>query len=357
MTDITLENVAEVAAAELAPRSPRTPTAMIDGIAISMAERVMTSTEVEERVAESGPWAPSPGTIERLTGVRERRVANDDEHPSTFAIRAARQVLEETGTASDEIDCVIFASSCQDITEPATVHVVQEAIGTTGNAFDVKNACNSFLNAMHIGETMIAAGAARKVLVCTGETPTRGIRWSVPDEETWRRGFAGYTVGDGGAAMLLGQPRDGRGIWHTRFRTQSQHWRAMTLPGGGSLHPRDEEFTYYDSDGSSLKEAFIEMAPAVVGEGLIETGVTFDHFDFCIAHHISQWMLDMIIMATGMPEEKFMPSAQRFGNVSSISMVLQLDDAIRTGKVAPGDQVLALGFGAGVTMGVMMITV
>ncbi|MBC7644029.1 MAG: ketoacyl-ACP synthase III [Thermoleophilia bacterium] len=348
-------------APELAPDVEQAPTrtamAMIEGVAHVMADRIVTSAEIEDMVqAQSPDFAVPRGDLANVTGCLTRRFAEDDEYSSTFAIAAAKKVMEDTGTSPDEIDLVIFASSSHDIGEPATVHIVQEQIGTRASAFDLKNACNSFINAMQVAENMIAGGAATKVLICTGEVPTRAIRWSVPDQETWRRSFAGYTVGDGGAAMIMGKPRDGRGIWHRNFQAESEHWRIMTVMGGGTRHPRDLEYSYFSSDGSSLRKVFQNFAPRVMAEAFIGSGTTFEDFDLILVHQVSKTQIESISQDYDVDMNKFVMSLPRYGNISSCSLPLQLDEAIQDGRVGPGSKVMMVGLGAGISVNVMMLT-
>ncbi|MCW2974608.1 MAG: Beta-ketoacyl-acyl-carrier-protein synthase [Thermoleophilia bacterium] len=337
----------------------RPTKAMIAGVAHHMAEQVMTSLEVEEKVRASSPnlnFELKPGTIERLTGVHERRVARLDQNTSDFAAAAARKVLHDTGTDPADIDLLIFSSSCHDISEPATVHIVQALLGTNANVFDLKNACNSFLSAIHVAEAFLAAGTYKNVLICTGECPTRAIRWEVEGEAQWRSSFPGYTVGDGGAAMLLRPATDERGIWFTHFGADSEKWPVMMVPGGGSRHGHDMDKLYFEGDGGALRRAVEEIGARVMPEAFIASGVTFDDFDAVCIHQVSVAGLDIAIEFSGIGPERWMRSVPQFGNISSVTLPLQLDTAIQQGTVGAGSNVLMIGLAAGVSMGVMMVT-
>ena len=214
--------------------------ARITAVAAHLPERTVTSAEVEERIAaESAPdggYRPHPTIVERLTGIRARHVMRDDEQASDLAVAASRDVLARRGLRAAGIDLLIFGSASQDLIEPATAHIVAARLGASCPVFDVKNACNSFLNALQTAEALIRTGQHERVLVCTGESPSRAIRWKVRDRAQFVDAFAGYTLSDGGAAALVEAAPDG-GIFYRDFAAVSGAWRIGTLPAGGSMHP------------------------------------------------------------------------------------------------------------------------
>ena len=175
----------------------------IEAIAGCIPERSVTSSEVEQTLRTYNPELPVPsGIIESLTEIHSRQFV-DDEDASDLASRAASVALEKSGLTPADIDLLIFASASQDLVEPATSHIVQSKLGTQCQVFDLKNACNSFLNAIQVAEAMIRAGSHRRVLVATGETCSKTIRWKLDSSRDFRDYFIGYTLGDAGAAAIL----------------------------------------------------------------------------------------------------------------------------------------------------------
>jgi 3-oxoacyl-[acyl-carrier-protein] synthase III len=238
--------------------------ARISGVATYLPERTLTSGEVESRIEG---YVPYRGVIERMTGIARRHVAADGQQASDLAVAAAREL--DHGDA----DLLIFASASQDMVEPATAHIVAAKLGMSCPVFDVKNACNSLLNGIQVAEALIRTGAHRKVLVCTGEVPSRAIRWRVADREQFVSAFAGYTLSDAGAAVLVtADPH--RGIFYRDFSADSTAWAVGTLPGGGSAHPRDPEYSYFRGDGRRLKEAFELIGPDIFLDALKRTCLT-----------------------------------------------------------------------------------
>ncbi|GAA2813825.1 hypothetical protein GCM10020219_102630 [Nonomuraea dietziae] len=230
-------------------------------IATYLPGHTRTSAEVEELI--EGFRAPR-GLIERLTGIAARHVAADDQQASDLAAEAARRL-------DHDVDLLVFASASQDMVEPATAHIVAAKLGLSCPVFDVKNACNSLLNGVQVAEALIRTGTHRRVLVCTGEVPSRAIRWQVSDREQFVDSFAGYTLSDAGAAVLVAADRR-RGIFYRDFSAQSTAWAIGTLPGGGSAHPRDPEYSYFRGDGRRLKEAFEKVGPDLFLNALKRTG-------------------------------------------------------------------------------------
>lgn len=333
-----------------------TVRAGIAGVASYLPERVVTSEDVERRIAEASRkhgFVPRPGIVEELTGVRERRYKEPSQNASDLAVEAARRALESSGVEIGEIDLLVFASSSQDLIEPATAHIVSAKLGSRAVVFDIKNACNSFANGMQVADALIRAGQYRRALVCTGECPSEAVRWEVRDRDHMKESFAGYTFGDAGAAIVLEACSDGRGIREFDAIAASRFWKLCTLPTGGSMHPRDLEKTYFEGDGSALRDAFIEVGPGVLIDMFRRTRTTFDDYDVVLFHQVSSQLLDVFQAVSGVPDEKVVRTVDVLGNVASATLPIQLERAIESGRAKPGDDVLWIGVGAGISTVVM----
>ncbi|MET8142606.1 ketoacyl-ACP synthase III [Sphaerisporangium sp. NPDC005288] len=313
--------------------------ARISGVATHLPEHTMTSDEVEARIQG---YAPHRGVIERMTGVVRRHVASDDQQASDLAVAAAR-LLDHR-----DADLLIFASASQDMVEPATAHIVAAKLGLSCPVFDVKNACNSLLNGLQVAEALIRTGAHRKVLVCTGEMPSRAVRWRVEGRAQFVDAFAGYTLSDAGAAVLVTADAD-RGIFYRDFSADSRAWAIGTLPGGGSAHPRDPEYSYFRGDGRRLKEAFELVGPDIFLDALKRTGLTWEDFSLVAVHQVALPYLAVLTQALGIPEDRLAVTLPEHGNCASATLPLQLCAA----GARPGDRVALLGLGGGVSLGVL----
>ncbi|GAB3687005.1 ketoacyl-ACP synthase III [Actinocorallia lasiicapitis] len=313
-------------------------------MAAYLPEQTVSSAEVEARI---GPYRPHPTIVERMTGIRSRHVMRDDQQASDLAVEAASKLLAEQGTRPD---LLVFASASQDMIEPATGHIVAAKLGLTCPVFDVKNACNSFLNGMQVADALIQAGQYRRVLICGGETPSRAIRWQVRDRAQFVDSFAGYTLSDAGAAMLLEAAPTG--LFGFSFAAVSAAWRIGTLPGGGSQHPRDPEHSYFAGDGRKLKDAFVGQGPALWLDALAAHDLTWDDFAVVLVHQVTLPYLEILRTILGIPAGKLVVTLPEHGNVASATMPLQLATAVAEGRLAPGDKVAFVGLAGGVSLGV-----
>ncbi|GAA3981005.1 ketoacyl-ACP synthase III [Actinomadura viridis] len=326
--------------------------ARIAGVAAHLPERTVTSAEVEARVrAESPGYRPHPTIVERMTGIAARHVMRDGEQASDLAVAAARRLLDELGLGPDRLDLLIFGSASQDLIEPATAHIVAAKLGASCPVFDVKNACNSFLNGLQMADALIRTGQHERVLVCTGESPSRAIRWNVRDRAQFADAFAGYTLSDAGAAMLVEAAPDG-GIFYRDFAAVSSAWRVGTLPAGGSMHPRDPEFTYFSGDGRRLKDAFVGNGPEIFLTALEKTGLTWDDFAVVCVHQVTARYTELLRSILDIPAGRLVVTLPEHGNLASASLPFQLDTALREGRCGPGDRVALVGLAGGVSLGV-----
>ncbi|GAA2419099.1 ketoacyl-ACP synthase III [Actinomadura vinacea] len=326
--------------------------ARIAGVATHLPERTLTSAEVEALIeARSTGFRPRPTIVARMTGIESRHVMAGHEQASDLAVAAARRVLAEQGLGPDRLDLLIFGSASQDLVEPATAHIVAAKLGASCPVFDVKNACNGFLNGLQVADALIRTGQHERVLVCTGESPSRAIRWSVRDRAQFVDAFAGYTLSDGGAAMLVEAAPDG-GIFYRDFTAVSTGWDIGTLPGGGSMHPRDPDRTYFSGDGRRLKDAFVGHGPEIFFTALEKTGLNWDDFAIVGVHQVTLRYLEVLRSILGIPADRLVVTLPRHGNLASVSLPFQLDTALRNGRCGPGDLVAFVGLAGGVSLGV-----
>ncbi|MBW8484345.1 3-oxoacyl-ACP synthase III family protein [Actinomadura parmotrematis] len=324
--------------------------ARITAAAAHLPAATLSSAEVEARVAAgSGGYRPHPTIVERMTGIRSRHVMADGEQASDLAAAAARTVLDERGVRPD---LLVFGSASQDLIEPATAHIVADALGLDCPVFDVKNACNSFLNGLQMADALIRTGQHERVLVCTGESPSRAVRWDVRDRAQFVDAFAGYTLSDGGAAMLVEAAPDG-GIFYRDFAAVSSAWRVGTLPAGGSRHPRDPEYTYFSGDGRRLKDVFVANGPELFVKALAKTGLTWDDFAVVAVHQVTARYTEVLRAILGIPADRLVVTLPEHGNLASATLPLQIATALEQGRCGPGDKVAMVGLAGGVSLGVI----
>ncbi|TYK48973.1 3-oxoacyl-ACP synthase III family protein [Actinomadura decatromicini] len=327
--------------------------ARITAAAAHLPARTVTSAEVEARVAaESGGYRPRPTIVERMTGIRARHVMADGEQASDLAVAAARRALAERGTRPEGLDLIVFASASQDLIEPATAHIVAAKLGASCPVFDVKNACNSFLNGLQVADALIRTGQHERVLVCTGESPSRAIRWKVRDRAQFADAFAGYTLSDAGAATLVEASPDG-GIFYRDFAAVSTAWPVGTLPAGGSMRPRDLDATYFSGDGRRLRDVFVAAGAEIFTTALQKTGLAWDDFAVVAVHQVTVPYLELLRTVLGVPADRLVVTLPEHGNTASASLPLQLATARAEGRCGPGDRVALVGLAGGASLGVV----
>lgn len=325
----------------------------IAGVHVTLPTTLRTAAETEELLRASNPGLRLPtGLIHRMTGVRQVHVREAGEQASDLAVAAARPLV--TG-ADGPIDQLLFASASQDLIEPATSHIVAHKLGLDVPVFDVKNACNSLINGMQTAYGLIATGQAQRVLIASGETPTSAVRWQLRSKEQFLRSFPGYTMSDGGAAVLL-EAADAPGIEGMHFAAQSRHWDIGTLPTGGSMFPRDPEATYFDMDGAALAEAFMDLGPEPVFTLLDRIGASLDDFDLIALHQVAEPHLPRIAERLGVPVERIVQTIADHGNLASVTLPLQLRMALDAGTVTEGSRVLLIGLAGGISIGLAAVT-
>ena len=198
-----MPNSASAATAYTAQASGKGASISLAGTELLSDTLARRTADTEKRLRTRNPHVRlATGLISRMTGVRTVRVRPEGWQASDLAVNAAAKVLASCGLQAPEVDLLVFASASQDMVEPATAHITAAKLGLGCPVMDVKNACNSFLNGLEVADSLIASGRYGRVLVVTGESPSRAVRWSVPDFATFASSFPGYTMSDGGAAVL-----------------------------------------------------------------------------------------------------------------------------------------------------------
>lgn len=329
-------------------------SARISGLGVYLPETVRSTRQTELELRGLNPSLTlATGLIHRLTGVLSVHVRPEGWQTSDLAVAAATNALAES---PGEIDLVIFASASQDLIEPATSHIVAAKLGLHCPVMDVKNACNSVLNAMQVAEALIATGQYRRVLIASGEQPSQGVRWQLSGHEQFVRSFPGYTMSDGGAAVILEATNDPAvGILDSSFIAVSRHWNTGTLSIGGSMNPRDPDISYFDMNGAALQQAFLDLGPGPVFDLLERNDLTWDDFDLVAIHQVALPYLPPIFERLGVTQGKSVITVGDHGNLASVTLPLQLKLAAESGMVGPGSLALLIGLAGGISLGLMVV--
>jgi 3-oxoacyl-[acyl-carrier-protein] synthase III len=319
-------------------------TSVILGTGAYAPSKVLTNDDLEKMVATNGPWIVS------RTGIRERRIAADGEATSDLAAEAARRAMEFAGVDPAEIDLIIVCTVTGDTPTPSCAAFVQAKIGATrAFAFDVSAACAGSLYGLVIADQFIQTGAVKRALVIGAETLSRVVDWT--NRETC------VLFGDAAGAMLLGASEEsGRGLLSSRLRTDGSMTEILGIFAGGSRKPFSPEVLADNSHkikmrGREVYKVATRLLPEAVQEALALAGLKAEDVTHVIAHQANLRIIESAMDTLGIPLEKCWINIDRFGNTSSASMPITLDEANRAGKLKKGDVIAMMAIGAGMTWG------
>ena len=323
------------------PSAPPYPV-RIAGTGSFLPERIMTNRELEESVDTSDEWITS------RTGIRERRIAKDGEFTSHLASEAARRALEQAGVAAAEIELIIVATITPDTLTPATACYVQQQIGSLkAVAFDVSAACSGFLYAMEFARHAVGAGAFRNALIIGAEKLSAFVDWN--DRNTC------VLFGDGaGAAVLLPSTNGGGTILSSTLGTDGAQAELLNIPGGGSACPAlpgtaPVKPAVLSMQGREVfKHAVNAMRQAAI-DGIAAAGLTIADIDLIIPHQANLRIIDAIVERLDFDRDNVFINLDKYGNTSAAAVAIALDEANRQGRIKPGDRILLVAFGAGLT--------
>jgi 3-oxoacyl-[acyl-carrier-protein] synthase III len=315
----------------------------ISGTGRSLPEHVLTNFDLEKMVDTTDEW------IVTRTGIRERRIAREDEYLSQFASEAARQALAMAGVDPGEVDLIIVATVTPDQPIPSTACYVQHAIGAKkAAAFDMAAGCSGFIYALSVADQYLRTGSAKHVLVVGGEVLSKFMDWK--DRATC------VIFADGAGAVVLSAEESGRGLLSTAIHADGSMADFITLPGGGSKIPVshrmiDENLHTIKMKGNETYKIAVRSIEGACREAIQLGGLTPADVRWFVPHQANTRIISAVADRLGWPPENIYLNIDRIGNTSSGSIPIALDELVRAGKVAEGDILLFAAFGAGLTWG------
>jgi len=284
------------------------------------------------------------------TGIKQRRIAAEGEVTSDMAVIAARHALAMAGTKAEDLDMIIVATVSADMPLPSCAVIIQAKLGATrAFAFDVSAACAGSLYGLSIAAQFIKTGQARRVLVIGAELLSRLVDWS--DRNTC------VLFGDAAGAMVVGPaPGPGKGFLSMHLHSDGTAAGILSIPGGGSQHPQSEEVLARKMDkiamnGREIYKFAVRVLPQVILEALDANGLAVSDIDHIVPHQANARIVESVLGRLGIPLEKCWLNLDRYGNTSSASLPISLDEANRAGRLKQGDLVAMMAIGAGMTWG------
>jgi 3-oxoacyl-(acyl-carrier-protein) synthase III len=326
--------------------------AKIAELEVYLPEMTVANEVLEKRI-HTPQGSIQPGTLERLFGIRQRHFAAPDEQVSDLAVKAAQPIVNRVGQPN--IDLLIFAAACSDLIEPATCNIVQHKLGLTCPAFDLKNACNSFVNAIMTTSALIQAGQYQSVLIVNGEKLSDAIQYDLPDEAALKRHLAAYSLGDAGAAALITASSDESGLYFQKMHTNGAHWELCTIPGGGSMHPHDGAKNYLEGQTLTLKKVLAAELDVFFEKCLAESGWKRSEIKHLFTHQVSADSFKVIAEVTGLPLESCEQVFEQFGNAAAASIPLAIRARLNRNELQKGDKIVLIGLAAGVSISVQFM--
>jgi 3-oxoacyl-[acyl-carrier-protein] synthase-3 len=322
----------------------------VRGTGSALPARIVPNSEFTDRyhLDTSDEW------IRTRTGIRERRFAGPGETAASLGTAAARHALAAAGLGPADLDLVVCGTVTPDAMCPSVGCLVQAALGCRPvPAFDVSAACSGFLYALSVATQYVKTGAARHALVVGSEVLSRAL--DLADRNSC------ILFGDGaGAIVLSASPVRTTGVRSVRLYSDGSRRGLIEVPSRVTPPPADPGGPPLDYVRIAGREVFrfavtrmIELIEQAEADAR-ELGIA--GFDALIPHQVNQRIIDAALEATGFPTSKVMVNLDRYGNTSAASVPIALDEAVRGGRCKPGDTVLLVAFGGGLTWSSAIIT-
>ncbi|UCH45777.1 MAG: ketoacyl-ACP synthase III [Nitrospiraceae bacterium] len=313
----------------------------ITGTGSYLPERIISNDDLAKTVHTSDEWI-----IER-TGIKERRVAGDDETTSDMCFQAAGKALEASGTFPEEIDLVIVATMSGDMPMPATASFLQQRIGAVNaGAFDVNAACSGFLYGLSVADNFIKGGTFRKILLVGAEMNSKFLDWE--DRSTC------VLFGDGAGAVIMEPAGDDSGVLSTHLSSDGSMWDFICVPGGGSKYPSSHETVkdgmhFIKMRGNETFKVAVRTLEKLVMDTLAANNMKPSDLAMLIPHQANLRIISATAKRLNLPMSRVAVNLDKFGNTSSASIPIALDEVVREGRIKEGDYILLEAFGGGLT--------
>ena len=314
--------------------------ARITGVGSYLPDAPVTNNDLVARGVDSNDdW------IVTRTGIRARHLAQSGQTTSDLALAAANRALEHSRVDAAGLDLIIVATSTPDFIFPSTACLLQSKLGNRGAAtFDVQAVCSGFVYALTVAEKFIRSGTHSRALVVGAETFSRILDWE--DRATC------VLFGDGAGAVVL-EASETPGIRSTVLHADGNFHGILAVPG--NVHSgRVTGDPFLRMDGQAVFKFAVKVLAEVAGEACADAGVPPERIDWLIPHQANIRIIESTAKKLGLPMERVIVTVDRHGNTSAASVPLALDEAVRSGRVEPGQLVLMEGVGGGFTWGAVL---
>jgi len=324
-------------------------SAVIIGTGSFLPEKILTNHDFEKFLDTSDEW------ITTRTGIKERHIVSDGQSTASMAHAAAQRAIEDARIEPDQIDLIIVATFTPELPLPATACLVQHSLGITDcGTFDLAAACSGFVYALSIAAQYIKGGVCRTVLVIGAETLSRFTDYQ--DRSSC------ILFGDGaGAVILAGSDDPDRGVRYSKLAADGSGTELLYVPAGGARRPPSPETIrnrehYIKLKGREIYKFAVQKMQLLIEDAMDKCGLAPEDISLIVPHQVNRRIIDSACQHVGFPVERVYVNIDHTGNTSSASVPLAFDEARRKGVIGPGDTVLMVAFGAGLTWASAVVT-
>ena len=308
----------------------------------------MSNKDFEKIVDTSDEW------IIRRTGISERRILENDEPAYILGVEAAKQAITDANLLPENIDLIIVSTSTPDYFTPSTSCIIQKEIGAVNaSAFDIAVACTGFIYSMTIAKQFIETGYYKHILIIANEAMSKVTEWT--DRNTC------VLFGDGAGAVVLGKVEDGYGIISTYIGADGSQGNNVTIP---CLYLNEEDVVRRPNfknmktlwqEGQEVFKFAVKIMPAAVNKVIEDSDISLDDIKYIIPHQANVRIIESAAKRMGIALDKIYTTIRKYGNISSASIPIALDDAYNENLIFKGDNLVLVGFGGGLTWGSVLV--
>jgi 3-oxoacyl-[acyl-carrier-protein] synthase-3 len=317
--------------------------AHITGWGMAVPEKILTNNDIAKMVDTNDDW------ITAMTGIRERHIVVDGQTTATLGIDAALEALDMANLNPGDVELIIVSTSSPEHTFPATACLVQDQIGAVkAGAFDLSAACTGFIFALNMAAQAIRTGSIRNALVIGSETLSRLTNWK--DRSTC------ILFGDGAGAFVLQASEEPGGVLSAVMRSDGSGGNLLSLPAGGSKIPTSaatvrDGLHYIQMNGREVFRFATRVMAQATQESVEMAKLKIEDIKLIVPHQANRRIIEAAIRGLDFPLEKVAINIDRYGNTSTASIPIATCEAIKEGRIQPGDKIVFVGFGAGLTWG------
>lgn len=323
-------------------------SARIIGTGSFLPERILSNADLEKIVETTDEWIVS------RTGMKERRIAGDDEHPSDMGFIAAKKALEDAKMQVEDIDLIIVATMTPDFITPSTAAIIQAKLGAPKvAAFDIQAACTGFLYGLSIAKAYVESGLNKNVLVIATEKLSSIVNYK--DRTTC------VLFGDGASAAVVSDKGSGLFIDSVCLGADGDLGDLLIIPGGGARQPASQKTVELDMhflrmDGKEVFKHAVRRMTAAAKECMAKANLQDEQISWLVPHQANIRIIDAIAKGFSISSEKIYKTVHKYGNTSASSVAIALEELVHEHKIQKDEHILLVGFGAGLTWGAVILT-